>query len=59
MTAVDDFEPKRDFTRYMEKNPTAREWDDLMQTFQEKVPEAKDEEWWATNDLVFDMQLYI
>ena len=59
MTAVDDFEPERDFTRYMEQNPKAREWDDLMRTFQEKVPEAKDGEWWATMELVFDMQLYI
>ena len=25
MTAVDDFEPERDFTRYMEQNPKARE----------------------------------
>ena len=59
MTAVDGFEPERDFTRYMEQNPKAREWDDLMRTFQEKVPEAKDGEWWANMELVFDMQLYI
>ena len=53
------FEPERDFTRYMEQNSKAREWDDLMRTFQQKVPEAKDSEWWATMELVFDMQRHI
>ena len=59
MTAVDDFEPERDFTRYMEQNTKAREWDNLMRTLQKRVPEAKDGEWWATMELVFDMQLHI
>ena len=59
LTTVDDFVPERDFARYMEQNTKAREWDDLMRTFQQKVPEAKEDEWWATMELVFDMQLHI
>ena len=59
MTAIDDFEPERDFTRYMKQNPKAQEWDDLMRTFQQKVPEAKEGEWWANMEMVFDLQLHI
>jgi len=56
MTAEDGFEPDRDFPRYMAQNPKAREWDELMRTFQEKVPEAREGEWWALMEKVFDLQ---
>lgn len=59
MTAVDEFAPEVDFPRYMEQNPRAREWDELMRTFQEKVPEAGEGEWWALMEKVFDLQDHV
>ncbi len=59
MTATDEFDPARDFPRYVEQNPKAKEWDELMRAFQQQVPEAKEGEWWATMELVFDLQLHV
>jgi L-rhamnose mutarotase len=59
MTATDEFDPDRDFPRYVEQNPKAKEWDDLMRTFQQQVPEAKEGEWWANMEMLFDLQLHI
>ena len=53
----DDFEPDRDFATYMETG-RAKEWDDLMRTFQQKVPAAREDEWWAAMDEVFDIDLF-
>lgn len=39
METGDDFDMARDLPAYME-NPRAREWDELMRTFQEPVPGA-------------------
>ena len=35
--------------------PAAREWDELMRTYQEPVPERKPEEWWALMECVFEL----
>ncbi len=51
----DDFDPQRDLTNYT-KHPRAKEWDDIMKTFQEPVPEAKPGEWWALMENVFDLR---
>ncbi|MEQ8965862.1 MAG: amidohydrolase family protein [Azospirillaceae bacterium] len=51
----DDFDWDRDFARYMRETDRAREWDDLMRTFQSKVPAAGPDDWWAPMDLVYDM----
>ena len=59
MTATDEFDPARDFPRYVAQNPKAKEWDELMRTFQQQVPEAKEDEWWANMELVFDLQLHV
>lgn len=59
MTTVDDFEPARDFARYVEQNPKAAEWDELMRTFQQPVPEAGAGEWWASMECVFDLADHI
>ena len=59
MTTVDDFDAERDFAEYVEKNPRAAEWDELMRTLQEPFPEAKEGEWWALMEPVFDLQLYV
>jgi len=37
LETVDDFDMERDMPKYME-NPRAKEWDDLMRTFQTSVP---------------------
>ena len=59
MTTTDDFDPARDFARYVERNPKAAEWDDLMRTFQERVPEAGEGEWWAFMECVFDLKDHV
>ena len=53
-TAPDDFDPARDFQAYTEHAPRANEWNDLMSTYQQKVPEAGPDDWWAAGKLVFD-----
>ena len=53
METVDDFEPARDLPRYAEVE-RAKEWDDLMRTFQQPVPDAAPGEWWAEMEEVFD-----
>ena len=55
MQTVDDFEPTRDFPRYLDLDPRCREWDALMCTFQEPVPEAGPDEWWALMEQVYDL----
>jgi len=40
---------------YMEKG-RAKEWDELMRTFQEPVPGAASGEWWAEMEEVFDLE---
>ena len=52
---VDDFDPEHDFPRHLEIHPRCREWDELMRNFQERVPEAKPDEWWATMEQVFEL----
>lgn len=59
LTGTDDFDPAVDFPRYIAANPRAGEWDVLMRTFQEKVPEAGPDEWWAAMEQVFDMQEHL
>jgi len=56
LTTQDEFKPAVDFPRYIAANPRAAEWDVLMRTFQEKVPEAGEGEWWALMEKVFDLQ---
>ena len=56
METVDSFVPERDFPKYLEQHPRCKEWDDLMRTFQEKVPEAREDEWWATMEQVYNLK---
>ena len=53
---VDDFDPDRDFPKYLEHHPRCRQWDELMCTFQEKVSDAGPDEWWARMEQVYDLQ---
>ena len=59
MTTTDEFEAERDFPKYVEQNPKAAEWDELMRTFQSQVPEAREGEWWAEMEMVFDLQKHV
>ncbi len=54
-TAPDDFVPERDFQAYTDANPRAEEWNDLMSTFQTRVPEAGANDWWTPMEKVFDL----
>ncbi|TMD77896.1 MAG: L-rhamnose mutarotase [Chloroflexi bacterium] len=54
MEAVDGFDPDRDFPKLNEL-PRYREWDVLMSSMQERVPEAREGEWWAAMEEVFDL----
>lgn len=52
---VDDgFEPSRDFAA-LNEDAVYREWDELMRSLQEPVPEAAAGEWWAEMEEVFDL----
>ena len=53
METGDDFNPDVDFPRYLEQHPRCKAWDELMCTYQEKVPEAGDDEWWAGMEEVY------
>jgi L-rhamnose mutarotase len=53
METADAFDPGRDFARYVESDPRIREWQDLMASLQEPVPEARPGEWWADMALVY------
>ena len=53
----DDFDPGRDFPKYM-KSGQAKEWDELMRTFQQKSPAARPGEWWANMEEVFDIEWF-
>jgi L-rhamnose mutarotase len=50
----DGFDPAKDFPRSND-DPTYRKWDELMRTLQERVDDAKPDEWWAKMELVFDL----
>ncbi|NJD02818.1 MAG: L-rhamnose mutarotase [Ruminiclostridium sp.] len=53
----DSFDPVKDLQNYA-SGPREKEWDALMCTFQEPVPEAAEGEWWAQMELVFDLDDY-
>ena len=53
LATVDDFIPDRDFVEHMKSHPRCRQWEDLMRTFQEKVPEADESEWWAMMERIY------
>eukprot|EP00271_Cylindrocystis_brebissonii_P016719 TRINITY_DN4102_c0_g1_i1.p2 TRINITY_DN4102_c0_g1~~TRINITY_DN4102_c0_g1_i1.p2 ORF type:complete len:124 (-),score=16.78 TRINITY_DN4102_c0_g1_i1:432-803(-) len=55
--AGDDFDPAKDYQKYTE-SAKAREWDELMRNYQQKVPAASEspDEWWSPMTLCFDLQ---
>lgn len=55
METKDDFDMDRDLPKYME-DPRAREWDELMRTFQETVPGAPEGSTWVEMKEVYVLQ---
>ena len=55
METNDDFDMERDMPRYMD-HPRAREWDELMATFQETVPGAPADTKWVLMDEVYKLE---
>jgi L-rhamnose mutarotase len=53
-TAPDDFDPDKDFASYT-KVAKAREWDELMRGYQQRVPSAPEGAWWTPMPKVFDL----
>jgi L-rhamnose mutarotase len=52
----DGFDPARDFPRYEKGQPRIKEWQDLMASMQEPVPEAAPGELWAEMNLAYHLE---
>tara|TARA_B100001013_G_C24517974_1_gene405762 strand:- start:34 stop:375 length:342 start_codon:yes stop_codon:yes gene_type:complete len=56
METSDDYDPDT-YSEYTDNDPKAKEWDDIMQKLQQKIPGVgKSTDWWAPMDLVFDSE---
>lgn len=53
LQAHDAFDPTRDFPRLSTLHPRYKEWQEIMDGYQERVPEAGDGEHWAVMEQVF------
>jgi L-rhamnose mutarotase len=56
METVDGFDADRGFARYVASDPRIAEWQSLMESLQEPVPEARPGEWWADMELVYTLE---
>lgn len=56
METDDAFDPARDYQTYA-NDPRTRAWDELMRTYQRRVPAAdpRDGQWWSEMTEVFDL----
>ena len=54
----DDFDPSTDFQRYTDSSPAAAEWDVMMRKYQVQVDDAREGEWWAGMEEVFDIDWF-
>ena len=57
LTVPDDFELGRDFKSY-EGTKRNEEWQQIMSSFMQKVPEANDSELWHVATLAFDSEWF-
>lgn len=55
MDTVDTFDPDAAFVTHL-ADPKCREWEELMKTFQQRVPGARDREWWAEMIQVYQLR---
>jgi L-rhamnose mutarotase len=56
LETLDGFDPERDFVRYEARDPRIHEWQELMASMQEPVPEAKPGELWAEMQLAYALE---
>lgn len=56
LETVDDFDWELDAPKYMENNPKAVEWDNMMADFQEPVPGAPTGSKWVRMDEIFALE---
>lgn len=56
METVDGFDPAVDFPRHMEMSPRCVEWGKVMSGYQTPAPEAREGEWWAYMEEVYDFE---
>jgi L-rhamnose mutarotase len=54
MDTVDGFDPRTGFAPHL-ADPRCREWEELMKTFQERAPGAREGEGWALMEPVFHL----
>jgi L-rhamnose mutarotase len=54
--AADGFDWDRDFARYMEGGGRIAEWQELMDSFQQPVADAKPGEGWAEMEQVYELE---
>lgn len=55
MSTTDTFDPATDLDKYLGLHAKNKEWEELMETFQEKAPEAQPAEHWADMELIFQL----
>ena len=55
LNVPDDFDLENYFQAYTDSSPKTAKWDELMRTYQKKVPEAADNEWWSPMEEVFNL----
>ena len=46
-----------EFQKYTDANPKAKEWNDLMMNFQQKIPNPTGE-WWSPMSIAFDSEWF-
>ncbi len=56
METEDGFDPARDFARYEASDPKIRQWQALMASMQEPVPEAQPGALWAQMQLAYALE---
>ncbi len=52
----DGFDPARDFPRYETSHPCVKQWQDLIASMQEPVPEAATGELWAEMNIAYRLE---
>ena len=55
MSTTDDFDPETSIQTYLQLHPKCREWESLMATYQEKVPESESDGLWADMEKIFQL----
>jgi len=54
MEVDDNYDPENSIKDYYKSRPKVEEWAKLMATYQEPVPEARPDEWWAQMEKIFE-----